>query len=644
MCALLILLCAASRAEAQCESAPSAFSTACTEMQGYLSTFNATLSSQWNGTKSPPVAFGTELLSANDNLGLTGLLAPNALTRVQAELDGLARVGVQFVTFAVAFPILYQPFYEYNKDPQDYASVLTFYQNVMAAARQRGMKVLIESPVVFPAYATDLPLQAYYATLSTSQVTAGRAQVAQIVAQQLQPDWLNLGSEPDTQAYLVGLTAEYTPQEWATDISTIVSQLRSAGINGKPLIGAGCGAWQQNGSAYVQALMSTGIDYFDAHIFSVNLGYLNDLETYLDMAIAAGKGTAISEAWLHKITDAQLQGQSEFGIIGVLSGAEPWNAYSFGATEDAEFLGEMIGLSYSKHLYYLSPFESEIFFAYLDYNQTSSLTAAQLTAQETAAASAASASGTLSSLGKWFAAAIKPTGAATVSSTSGTAPVAPASLVSIYGTGLAATSASATSLPLPVTLAGTSATIVDAGGVQAPLPLFYAGPTQMNAEIPENAATGPAVITINAPSGPVVSPVVLTPVAPGLFSQNDTGAGVATAIFVTTQANGTQTFSYVFNNPCQPGSCVPVPFDVSAGNSALVLYGTGIRGAAALSDVTVQIGSQTLPVLYAGAAPDFVGLDQVNVALPASLAGSGTVNVSVSVSGAVSNTVTVAFK
>jgi uncharacterized protein (TIGR03437 family) len=89
---------------------------------------------------------------------------------------------------------------------------------------------------------------------------------------------------------------------------------------------------------------------------------------------------------------------------------------------------------------------------------------------------------------------------------------------------------------------------------------------------------------------------------------------------------------------------VPVPLDVSAGNSALVLYGTGIRGAAALSDVTVQIGSQTLPVFYAGAAPDFVGLDQVNVVLPASLAGSGTVNVSVSVSGAVSNTVTVSFK
>jgi uncharacterized protein (TIGR03437 family) len=41
------------------------------------------------------------------------------------------------------------------------------------------------------------------------------------------------------------------------------------------------------------------------------------------------------------------------------------------------------------------------------------------------------------------------------------------------------------------------------------------------------------------------------------------------------------------------------------------------------------------------AAPNYAGEDQVDVLLPASLAGSGTVNVSVSVSGTVSNVVTV---
>ena len=241
----------------------------------------------------------------------------------------------------------------------------------------------------------------YYASLTTSQFNAGRAQNAQNVAQLLQPDWLNLGSEPDTESALIGLSAEYTPQQWATEISTMVAQMRGAGINGKPLVGAGCGAWQQNGPDYVQALLSTGIDYFDMHTFSVNLGLLNTGQTYLDMAIAAGKRAAISEAWDHKLTDAQMKAPTEFGIINTLATAEPYNAYSFGATQDAEFLGEMIGLAYWKQLLYVSPFESEIFFAYLDYNQTSGLSGTDLTAAETKAESTAMANGTTSSLGQW---------------------------------------------------------------------------------------------------------------------------------------------------------------------------------------------------------------------------------------------------
>jgi uncharacterized protein (TIGR03437 family) len=610
-------------------------------MQGYLSSYNATLSSQWNGAKSSAV-FGTELLAANDNIGLTGLLAPNALSKVQMELDGMSKVGVQFVTVAVSFPILYQPFYSFEtNNPQDYAQVLTFYQNVMAQIHQRGMKVLIETFVVFPAYATDLPLNDYYKSLTTSQFNAGRAQNAQNVAQLLQPDWLNLGSEPDTESVLIGLKAEYTPQQWATEISTIVTQLRSAGINGKPLVGAGCGAWQQNGSDYVQALLSTGIEYFDMHTFSVNLGMLNTGQMYLDTAIAAGKGTAISEAWDHKLTDAQLQVPTEFGIINELAAAEPYNAYSFGATQDAEFLGELIGLAYWKRLLYVSPFESEIFFAYVNYNLSSSLSAPDLTTAETKAESAALANGTMSSLGLWYAAAIKPVNAATISAASGVAPVAPASIVSIYGLNMAATSEAATTQPLPTTLAGASAIVTDANGVETPLPLFFASPKQINAEIPASANLGPAVITITTPSGALSSPVVLNPVAPGLFTADESGSGFAAAYLITNTPNG-QLSTLIAN--CAGGSCTGVPLDVSSGKTALELWGTGIQNRASLSDVTVTIGNQTLAAAYAGPAPGFIGEDQINVDLPSNLAGSGTANITVTVSGSVSNVVRATFQ
>jgi uncharacterized protein (TIGR03437 family) len=611
-------------------------------MQSYIGTFDtATLSPGWHGTKSS-TAFGTELLAANSNISLTGILAPDALSKVQLELDGLAKLGVQFVTVGASFPLLYPPFFEYNNDPQDYASVLSFYQNVMAQIRQRGMKVLIETTVVFPDYATDLPLNAYYGSLSASQITNGRAETAQIVAQQLQPDWMNLGSEPDTISALIGLPAEYTPQEWAAQVSTIVAQLRSAKINGKPLIGAGCGAWQQNGSSYVQALMSTGIDYFDMHTFSVNMGYLNDAAAYVDMATAAGKHSAISETWDHPLTDAQLAGQSEYGIIDLLAKEEPYNDYGFWDTLDAEYLQVIIDFAYWKQLLFVSPFESELFFANVDYAQDSGLSGTDLTIAETQAESAAMNAGVLSPLGYWYAAAIKAVNASTVSAASGMTLVAPASMVSIYGANLAASPEGATSSTLPTSLAGTSTTLTDANGVQTSLPLFFAGPSQINAEIPSNASAGPAVLTINSPSGAVTSPVDITTVAPGLFSADETGKGVAAAQLVT-NANGRQTVVNVFE-PCGGGGCTAVPLNVTAGQTALVLFGTGIQNRTSLSDVTVTIGNQTLPAAYAGPAPGFTGLDQVNVMLPTSLTHAGTVNITVTIDGTASNVVTVTFE
>jgi hypothetical protein len=82
-----------------------------------------------------------------------------------------------------------------------------------------------------------------------------------------------------------------------------------------------------------------------------------------------------------------------------------------------------------------------------------------------------------------------------------------------------------------------------------------------------------------------------------------------------------------------------VPLDVSAGTAQLVPYGTGIHNAT--TPVTVNVGKLTLPTVYAGVAPGFAGEDQVNVVLPATLAGSGLVQLSVSVAGVTSNLVTI---
>ncbi|MGA2724719.1 MAG: hypothetical protein ABSG79_20200 [Bryobacteraceae bacterium] len=641
----LALICLyAGRAAGQCSSAPASLSAMCNQIEGDLDSFNTAVSAGWNGVKTP-VAFGTEVTTADCNRGPATLLAPGTFSQVLIQLNAFALVGVQSVTTCIGFPLLYEPFYEYNNDPQDYPKIVAFYQSFVSEAHKRGLKVVIETSVLFPSVATDLPLTKYYATLSEAEVTAGRGQNALTIAQQVQPDYLNLGSEPDTQAALLGLSAEYTPQEYATEIATITSQLRAAGINGKPLIGAGIGNWQTDGSSYLQALLNAGTDYIDLHIYSANLSFLPLTVTYLDTARAAGKGVAISEAWLKKVTDSQMQG-SEFAIIQALS-ADPYDNFSFWEPLDSEFLGELVKLSYWKNLYYLSPFSDDWFFAYLDYDQYGNDTTDQQTTAINAAASAAMRAGQLSAVGQSYAAAIGPMSwPVTVSAASDTTPVAPGSIVSIYGSNLASTAAEATSVPLPFTLGGASVTVTDNNGSQAAMPLFYAGPQQINAQIPEGVNTGPAVLTIATPSGGIESTVMLATVAPGLISANGDGKGAAAAQVVTSHADGTQSLAYAYNYPCAPGTCTTAPINLGSPSdqTALVLYGTGIRNRAALSDVTVEIGTQSLPAFYAGAAPTFVGLDQVNVMLPHSLAGSGTVSLSVSVAGTTSNLLTATFQ
>jgi uncharacterized protein (TIGR03437 family) len=233
------------------------------------------------------------------------------------------------------------------------------------------------------------------------------------------------------------------------------------------------------------------------------------------------------------------------------------------------------------------------------------------------------------------------------------APVAPGSIVSIYGAGLGTAATSATTIPLPLSLGTTAVTFTDSKRLQISLPLFFAGPSQVNALIPQTAAAGLASFTVFNGSTIQTGSVTLIPIAPGLFSANQTGKGVAAGQFVTTLPTGFQNIVNTFQCAGGPATCIAVPLDVvSMGGGVLALYGTGIRNAT-LPQVTVTIVSQSTgqtlfsgPPLYAGAAST-PGLDQVNVTLMPSLMGSGLVSVKVSVPGTapnvpvVSNAVTV---
>ena len=109
--------------------------------------------------------------------------------------------------------------------------------------------------------------------------------------------------------------------------------------------------------------------------------------------------------------------------------------------------------------------------------------------------------------------------------------------------------------------------------------------------------------------------------------------GVAAAIAVTTHADGSQSTEDVFTCGSTAGSCKPSPISLGSSTDilALELFGTGIRHLSSTAAVTATINNQSLKVLYAGAQPTLLGLDQINVQIPPSLTGSGQVNLMVSI-------------
>ncbi len=203
--------------------------------------------------------------------------------------------------------------------------------------------------------------------------------------------------------------------------------------------------------------------------------------------------------------------------------------------------------------------------------------------------------------------------------------LAPEAIAAAFGTRLAITTESATTLPLPLSLGSAS---VRVNGV--PAPLFFVSAGQVNFLVPPGTQNGVAVIEVTTSDGTVSrSNLNVTSTAAGIFTANASGNGAPAAVATS---DGVK-YTAVGN---ADGSANPVNE-----NDYLVLFGTGIRRAAT-GTVKITIGGVAAPVLYAGAQPDFVGLDQLNTQVPSGV--SGLVDLVVTVNGRIANAVKINIK
>lgn len=210
-------------------------------------------------------------------------------------------------------------------------------------------------------------------------------------------------------------------------------------------------------------------------------------------------------------------------------------------------------------------------------------------------------------------------------------PIAAGAIVSLFGSGIGPATISAGKLNAAGRLeADLQGTQVRFDGV--PAPLFYASAGQINLQVPY-AVAGRDETEIEIVRGAAVRARMTVPVAPSMPGLFTTQSGVGQVVAVN--EDGT------LNSPGNP----------AARGSVVTLYATGegqtapggregYPAAAPLPQpvlaLDVMVGASHADVLWAGAAPGYVGLLQVNLRLPGAFTPPGIRPLTLSVGGVAS--------
>jgi uncharacterized protein (TIGR03437 family) len=190
-----------------------------------------------------------------------------------------------------------------------------------------------------------------------------------------------------------------------------------------------------------------------------------------------------------------------------------------------------------------------------------------------------------------------------------TNPIAPGQFITLFGSGLGpATPLVAPTIPFPTNLGGISVT------VQGRLaPLYFVSANQISALVPFATSGISADIVVragNQESNRVT--VAVSRSSPGVYSLSQNGIGQAAMLKAD--------FSVVSPaNPARPGETILIyltglgALDPPIGDGAAAPTNALSR---VTGNVNVYIGGQRATVSFAGAAPGFAGLYQVNAVIP----------------------------
>jgi uncharacterized protein (TIGR03437 family) len=211
--------------------------------------------------------------------------------------------------------------------------------------------------------------------------------------------------------------------------------------------------------------------------------------------------------------------------------------------------------------------------------------------------------------------------------------LAPGTIVSAFGVNLASSTQLSLTVPLSNTLNGSSLTFF-AGSSSFAAPLFFVSAGQINAQVPFNLplnASITAQVNFNGQTSSAI-PVSVVSVSPGIFANNGVGAIIHNADFTAITSS----------SPAVPGEYVDIFCTGLGAVNPPAASGTAGPVSPTSNTVvvpTVTLAGQAITPVFSALAPTFVGLYQVAFQIPAN-APTGVQNVSLTISGVTSNTVT----
>jgi uncharacterized protein (TIGR03437 family) len=192
--------------------------------------------------------------------------------------------------------------------------------------------------------------------------------------------------------------------------------------------------------------------------------------------------------------------------------------------------------------------------------------------------------------------------------------VAPGSFATMFGQNLCSQTMAGTWIApgqLPTTLGGCSVTVNGASAM-----MQYVSPGQINFIMPGGMGSGQATVMVNTGTQTMTGTMMAGPAGPGTFALNGMGMGEGAMLNATMGQMGP--FSTTTNG--QP--------------TYVSIYATGLDP---LTTPTVTIGGMPVDVMWFGNAPGYAGLQQINITLPAGMAGVGRAPVMVTSDGQAGN-------